>query len=631
MKAQIRFSDEQLIVEDKVGELTGRHFSQLNFWGFRFDSATRTFIAEPKDLHVLLDKLLKYFSRCEISYELDEHTEASREIVRAFKDELEAAIEKGSVIKNGDVKTNRPEDFLRFLTEHVPRKLKDHQLKSALHLIAVGNAANFSVPGSGKTTVVLSVFGWLRRIGVVDSLFVIGPPSCFAPWQNEFREVLGAEPTVALLAGGNIGERLGRYSASKNTRCDLYLTSYQTLQRDSERAKRLLSEKGIKFFFVVDEAHYIKQLGGAWASAVLSVCPFAVKRCVLTGTPFPRTYSDAFNLFDALWPTVSPLAPEDRTRLDVLAQKNRTEEAGEILKQKIGPLFYRVRKSDLGLAPQIFHEPLLVQMGKHEKFIYDSILDRLKAVSKSDFFRDLDLLIKLRRGRMMRLRQCVSYPKLLANAVQGYRENLAEGNPALADKIVHYDELETPGKLLALIELVAGLNQRGQKVLVWSNFVEALKLIRARLEREGHGVRLIFGETPTEREGDQEELSREAIIREFLETDSAVNVLVANPAACAESISLHKSCSHAIYYDLSYNGAQYLQSLDRIHRVGGSENKEAHYYFLHYADSIDGDILANVRRKSENMAKIVDHEFPIYSLDMFSVDDELEAYERLFT
>ena len=107
-------------------------------------------------------------------------------------------------------------------------------------------------------------------------------------------------------------------------------------------------------------------------------------------------------------------------------------------------------------------------------------------------------------------------------------------------------------------------------------------------------------------------------------------MLVANPAACAESISLHKTCSHAIYYDLSYNCAQFLQSLDRIHRVGGSERKPANYHFLQYAETVDQDILENLWRKAEVMSSIIDEDYPIYSLDMFSADEEVEAYGRLF-
>lgn len=127
-----------------------------------------------------------------------------------------------------------------------------------------------------------------------------------------------------------------------------------------------------------------------------------------------------------------------------------------------------------------------------------------------------------------------------------------------------------------------------------------------------------------------DELTREEIIRQFVDPYSGVDVLVANPAACAESISLHKTCSHAIYYDMSYNCAQYLQSLDRIHRVGGSEEKPSHYHFLQYEDSIDEDILANVERKALLMRAVIDKDYPIYSLDMFAADEELEAYERLF-
>jgi SNF2 family DNA or RNA helicase len=269
-------------------------------------------------------------------------------------------------------------------------------------------------------------------------------------------------------------------------------------------------------------------------------------------------------------------------------------------------------------------------MNKYERFVYDAILDKIRNLSREDFSRDWDLLVRLRRGRMMRLRQCLSYARLLGTAVLEYKENLLEGKLSLADTIKHYDDLESPAKLEALLQIVQRLREQGEKVVIWSNFVETLKLIRQRLNAIGHGVDLIYGGTPTENTSVPEEITREKIIARFVEPDAGLNVLVANPAACAESISLHKTCSHAVYYDLSYNCAQYLQSLDRIHRVGGSENKVAHYHFLQYDDTVDADILANVQRKSQNMSAVIDQDYPIYSLDMFTADEELEAYERLF-
>ncbi|MDR2457015.1 MAG: ATP-dependent helicase, partial [Clostridiales Family XIII bacterium] len=128
-------------------------------------------------------------------------------------------------------------------------------------------------------------------------------------------------------------------------------------------------------------------------------------------------------------------------------------------------------------------------------------------------------------------------------------------------------------------------------------------------------------------------LTREKIIKEFLAENSSIDILIANPGACAESISLHKACHHAIYYDLSYNCAQYLQSLDRIHRVGGSEYYEANYYFLQYVDTIDNDILDNLRSKENKMYNIIEDNSDIYNLDIspfIDIDEDQNAYDRIF-
>jgi SNF2 family DNA or RNA helicase len=523
-----------------------------------------------------------------------------------------------------------PREGIRgFLRRSLARPLKQHQIKAALHLLEAENGANFSVPGSGKTTVVLAVFEFLRQLGQVDALFVVGPPACFAPWRHEYSEVLGKAPNCDILAGGDIEDRRNRYRVDSASVGDLYLTTFQTLQRDWQYVESLFVQRGIRFFLVVDEAHYIKQIGGAWATAVLGVAQHATRRCVLTGTPFPRSYFDAFNLFDALWPASSPISAERRNRIAIASDRNDLATAASLLDDAIGPLFYRVRKVDLALAPQVFHDPIRVAMNQHERRIYDSIIERISFESESDFSRDFDVLVRLRRGRMTRLRQCVSYAGLLRTAVADYNEDIVD-DASIAHVLRQYDIIESPAKLDTLVPLVTGLCSQGEKVVVWSTFVGTLKLLVSRLAEAGCRAGLIYGGTPFEATTIEDEASRESIIRDFTDPDGTMNVLVANPAACAESVSLHRTCAHAVYYDLSYNCAQYLQSLDRIHRVGGSENRSAHYYVLQYEDTIDHDILLNVRRKASNMSAVIDRDYPIYSADMFGDDEELEAYERLF-
>lgn len=630
MSCTIATNEGCLTVDDPLGQLTGRHYSQLCYWGFRYEAQTRLFIGSIAEAHETLDKLLGYLSRHQIPFSLNEDVKSILAETQLAKSELSQAIETGGLLKAGNARAVEAPDFLTYVATRVSRPLKEHQVKAALHLIGVRNGANFSVPGSGKTAVVLAVFHWLRSRRDVDSLFVVGPPSCFAPWQTEYELLIGTKPVCEVLAGGNVEERRSKYYAGKDDLCDLYLTTFHTLQRDWERVKLLFKQRGVRFFFVVDEAHYIKQVDGIWANAVLNVARYATLRCILTGTPFPQSYADAFNLFDLLWPGCSPISQDDKIRIKHYIQKKKDPEAAHVLDARIGPLFYRVRKADLGLAPQDFCPPVVISMNKYERLVYDAILDKIQNLSKEDYFRDIDLLLRLRRGRIIRLRQCLSYARLLGSAVLDYSENLLEGEISLADTIKRYDELESPAKLETLLRIVGQLRLQGEKVVIWSNFVETLKLISGRLKALGHGAELIYGATPTENSSVQEELTREKIIAAFVRRSSGLDVLVANPAACAESISLHKDCSHAIYYDLSYNCAQYLQSLDRIHRVGGSENKIAHYHFLRYADTIDKDILTNVQKKSQNMSAVIDQNYPIYSLDMFSTDEELEAYERLF-
>lgn len=628
----IRISQEHnsIIVHADVGDLAPRHESQLAFWKFRFDKATNKFANTPPDKVELATKLIAYFERSGLPYVLDPEVQALLMIQQSASKYLKDAITKGKNLKDGHLDGSEVSDFLSFLKKGPVRRLKDHQCKAALHLLVCKNGANFSVPGSGKTAVVLSVFHRLRDLGEIDSLFVVGPPACFGPWRDEYKAVLGHEPICEILAGGDVDIRRSKYLVNVQTVSDLYLTTFQTLQRDWEHVRLLFEQQGIRFFFVVDEAHYIKQIDGAWANAVLNVAQHAERRCVLTGTPFPQGYGDGFNLFDVLWPEISPISSESRHRIILYTQQNKMDRAAEVLEESIGSLFYRVRKEDLGLAPQIFHKPLLVQMKKYERLVYDSILDRIRNLSQSDYFRNLDLLLRLRRGRMMRLRQCVSYTPLLVSSVTEYNENLIGDDLSLSDIIKHYDRLETPGKITALLSMVEELVAKGQKVVVWANFVRTLERVRDLITALGIGVRLIYGATPIQRSDINDELTREKIVEEFVDPTSGVNVLVANPAACGESISLHKTCSHAIYYDLSYNCAQYIQSLDRIHRVGGSEHKSSHYHFLQYARTFESDILTNVQCKAVNMNRVIDQDYPIYSLDMFEEDDELEAYDRLF-
>jgi SNF2 family DNA or RNA helicase len=507
--------------------------------------------------------------------------------------------------------------------------LKEHQIKAALHLSYIKNGANFSVPGSGKTAVVLTVFEKLRLEGKVNTLFVVGPPSSFGPWKNEFKQTLGREPNHYIFAGDFKFNRETEYYKFENFK-ELYLTTFQTLLNDIEEVVEFLSNNNLKIFLVIDEAQYIKQLNGNWASAVIKCAQYAAYRCVLTGTPIPKSYEDLYNLFEFLWPQRNILTSKEKLKIKKLESEKANNEVKEILDKKIGPVFYRVRKKELGLKKQNFLPPVQIEMNQEEKRIYDAVFYKIKSFAKDDYIENIDFIRRLIKGRMIRLRQATSYAKLLSSSVSDYDEELLSNEESLAHAIYHYDQLELPAKLEYLINFILKFQKEKKKVVIWSNFIGTITLIEKHLNGKNIYNKKIIGETPVERESLIEGETREKIINEFIDASSGLNVLIANPAACAESISLHKTCYDAVYYDLSFNCAQYLQSLDRIHRVGGSEKHEANYYFLQYKNTIDSYILDNLRIKAKKMYDIIDSDYSIYSLDMFDDQDEVEAYKEIF-
>ena len=624
----VQFINSTIKIKDHC--LKSHQLLQLLHWGFVNENDNKNvLILEKEEAEEILQKTIGYLQKEKIEFVCSEEVNQVLGKLKKRAEDFETRKDKLAKFKDGDFNKAEFNEFVSFLKEKIKRTLRDHQEKAAYHLYLAKNGANFSVPGSGKTTVVLSVYEKLKEEGLVDTLFVVGPPAVFGPWKEEFRETLGREPSVQILAGGDKEVRRLEYFPDQQGKSELYLSTFQTVLNDVLDVENLLKTKHIKAFFVVDEAHYIKQLSGNWANALLSLSKFAAYRCVLTGTPMPKSYGDVFNLFDFLWLDNKPIDNVSEHKILSLEKADNNEDIGDLLEEKIGPLFYRVRKSELGLTEQIFHDPIVLKMNEYERKIYDMIENKIREKSHLDDINDVELVLRLRRGRIIRLRQTVSYVKLLRTAIESYDEILYEENSDIGKYIKEYDHLEMPAKAEHILKMVSEFKSKSEKVIIWSNFVGTIEFLKKLFGSNNLYCDSIYGNTPVQKTSFSDEKTREEIRDEFVNPDSGLDILIANPAACAESISLHKTCHQAIYYDLSYNCAQYLQSLDRIHRVGGSEKTFANYYFLQYEDTFEPDIKENVDKKSEKMKSLIDKDYSVYNLDMFEAVEN-SAYERIF-
>jgi SNF2 family DNA or RNA helicase len=170
------------------------------------------------------------------------------------------------------------------------------------------------------------------------------------------------------------------------------------------------------------------------------------------------------------------------------------------------------------------------------------------------------------------------------------------------DLIREFARHEKPAKLVKATELASAelAISRNRKVLLWTSFIENINALAKMLS--GFKPVLLHGSVQTGAADDPD--TREGRIRQFHE-DGDCRVMIANPAACGEGISLHKACHYAIYVDRTFNAAHYLQSVDRIHRLGLPEDQETTIAILEARWTIDSRVARRLSAKIEAMSTIL--------------------------
>ncbi|MDP3541638.1 MAG: DEAD/DEAH box helicase [Elusimicrobiota bacterium] len=545
----------------------------------------------------LIRQLVDYFHEAGIKLSLEGTAGEISRRLESDEQALEAARKAGDGLKRAPPRTER------FQIPGFKRELKTYQIPAVQHAVSVANAANFSVPGSGKTTITLAAYAIMKAQGAVDKLAVIGPRACFMPWEDEYEGCFGEQPESIRISGSR-ARRKGLFRKADSA--ELVLLTYQMASNDADDVAAFLQRN--RCLLVLDESHYIKRLeGGTWASALLDLAPFASRRLILSGTPAPNSLLDLWSQFAFLWPNPPLLGRRDHFRFKVDQHGSEAEQ----IKRTLRPFFWRVRKADLKLPLPTFHR-VDVPMRPYQRRIYDAIGAKvLRDVVKAPS--DRSKLRLWRKAKIVRLLQAASNPSLLTEYSTEFRIPPLDATGLPIDQLVEqYSKFEVPAKLDYAEKLVRRLVKKGEKVLLWSTFVHNIKTLEARL-RDLKPLS-IFGEVPKD-DDENEEYNRELIIRQF-KTPDGPPILIANPGACAESVSLHKICKHAVYLDRTFNGAQYLQSLDRIHRVGLGPKEHVHYYIIQATDSVDSVVDQRLEEKKLRMLHLLEDELPVMSLDV---------------
>jgi len=369
---------------------------------------------------------------------------------------------------------------------------------------------------------------------------------------------------------------------------------------------------------VLDEAHKIKNTdGGVIAESILEIAKYCSSRVVLTGTPVPNGYEDLYNIFKFIWPTKKIIKYHVNQLRDMSSQ--RSDSRVDDLINSINPFFIRI-KSDLGIPEPVNHPVLNIKMGYEQEKIY-SFIEKKYIEDMINNHQGLTSRFQkvLISAKTIRLMQAASNPALLKLPLDNFlldEDIPIEALKTVDDKeilenIINYDKLEIPAKYTSALDLIKNIINNGDKVIVWAIFIDTIKEFQLFLSRNGIESQVLYGEVPIEKEALQDVskdsiMTRERIVRQFHEVDCPYKVIIANPFAVAESISLHKACNNAIYLERSFNAAHFIQSKDRIHRYGLKEGQKTNYYYIVSKNSIDEVIHDRLLFKEERMNKIIE-------------------------
>ena len=501
------------------------------------------------------------------------------------------------------------------------RRLFKLQALSGYHMAFSQNSCNFSVPGAGKTSVVYSAYAYLNSLNensnkFVNKLLVIGPPSSFTPWEEQYEECFGKKASSFRINGEvPVNKKRETLKGITNEDFELYLITYQSVPSLINELLIFLKKEANKVMLVCDEAHKFKSLDGIWASNILKLANWAKSRIILTGTPVPNGYEDLYNIFKFIYPdrNVTGFRPD---YLKGLSQNPLQSDISQLI-ENIKPFFVRIKKSDLNLPDFTNHPIIENQLSELESEVYDKL-----EIAISNNTSDAN-----KQSLHFRMIQSCNNLNLLNKSLLSFEEGnfeLFDSKLMLEDvlgsvlsyKVKNLNSQYIPSKHILVKNLVLEIVRKKGKVILWGVFIDSIKRLHKYLESCGLKGGYVIGETKKKSKREKEDdITRENIIDRF--KNSELDYIISNPVVLGESISLHKVCHNAIYFEQWYAAAPYVQSRDRIHRVWLDDDLnqisyETNYYHIISNRRTDSDIHYRVQSKFRRMMDIIEHDIPFF-------------------
>lgn len=418
--------------------------------------------------------------------------------------------------------------------------------------------------GLGKTLQTLTWLAWLQAGSSKSSKpsLVICPASVLHNWRREANRFTPHLKVLVLESGAarhNLRKQIPQH--------DLIVTNYALLRRDLAAFKKLEFQA-----IILDEAQFIKNPA---AQVTLSVKQLrSSHRAALTGTPLENRLLDLWSIVDFVQPSYLGTSEAFQKKYEpnkgdnnVWAQKIARRQ----LSAKLRPLMLRRLKRQVAEdLPDRIDERRDCELHSEQRMLYLAELRRsrekvLQTIQEKGLAKSKMHVL----AALTRLRQICCHPQLIGND-------------------------SASGKTDTLFELLEPLLAEGQKVLVFSQFVQMLKLLQTECEQREFPTYFLAGDTK----------NRHEVVQSF-QDDPKASVFLLSLRAAGTGLNL-TTASYVVLYDPWWNPAVEAQAIDRSHRIGQTNTVNA--YRLIAPGTVEEKIWELQQRKAQTIVDVLGEE-----------------------
>ena len=399
--------------------------------------------------------------------------------------------------------------------------------------------------GLGKTLQALTLLQKAKEKDKKAPALVVCPTSVVFNWENEVQKFI---PTLKCLKLSGADRKEHFEEIPKN---DIIITSYALIRRDIEKLKKYEFR-----YIVLDESQNIKNPESQTAKCIKMLN--AKHKLALSGTPIENKLEELWSVFDFLMPGFLLNLHEFNYRY-VTPIVDRGEKIVEKrLKNQIYPFILRRMKRDVAKdLPDKVESIAYCELTPEQKDFYLEVLDS----TKEELFKSIaeNGLEKSRMSifsALLRLRQICCHPLLYDK-----------------DNKKH---IQTSGKFEQLKVMLEEIISEGHRILLFSQFVNMLDIVKEWLVKEGIKHEYLTGAVK----------NRQEVVERF-NTDESIPIFLVSLKAGGTGLNL-TGADYVIHYDPWWNPAVEDQATDRAYRIG--QTKKVFVYRLITKNTVEEKI-----------------------------------------